>query len=205
MPRPPSGPPRSTRAARGAACADRLLPAAVARESFWQVHDPLRSSDVLQMGVMRSQPCPQTTAPYAMPGNMCRTGRNMCTTGLQPRQIVVFLILTFPFALRAQQAPAASQALTLDAAFERALAANPTLRAARLARPVATAGVAVAGERPNPEISYENERETPRQAIGTTFPIELGGKRSRRIALAEAGVAASDAEIARTIAHGRND
>jgi cobalt-zinc-cadmium efflux system outer membrane protein len=85
------------------------------------------------------------------------------------------------------------------------MAANPTLRAARLARPVATAGVAVAGERLNPEISYEHERETPRQAIGTTFPIELGGKRSRRVALAEAGVAASDAEIARTIAHVRND
>jgi outer membrane protein, heavy metal efflux system len=85
------------------------------------------------------------------------------------------------------------------------MAANPALRAARLARPVATAGVAVAGERLNPEISYEHERETPRQAIGTTFPIELGGKRSRRVALAEAGVAASDAEIARTIAHVRND
>jgi cobalt-zinc-cadmium efflux system outer membrane protein len=105
-------------------------------------------------------------------------------------------------ALRAQQAP---QALTLDAAVERALSSNPTLAAARLARPVATAGLAVAAERPNPEISYEAERETPRQAITTSLPIELGGKRTRRMALAQAGVAASDAEIARTSARVRND
>ncbi|MGE5836019.1 MAG: TolC family protein [Acidobacteriota bacterium] len=132
-----------------------------------------------------------------MPGTRCRAG-------LQPRRVAI-LIVALPLALHAQQPLPSSQALTLDAAFERALAANPTLTAARLARPVATAGVAVAGEHPNPEISYENERETPRQAIGTTFPIELGGKRSRRIALAEAGVAASDAELARTIARVRND
>jgi len=127
-----------------------------------------------------------------------------CRAGLQPR-LVAFLIFALPLALHAQQPLPSPQALTLDAAFERAMAANPTLTAARLARPVATAGVAVAGEHPNPEISYENARETPRQAIGTTFPIELGGKRSRRIALAEAGVAASDAELARTIARVRND
>jgi outer membrane protein, heavy metal efflux system len=140
-----------------------------------------------------------------MPWKSCRAGRGARRAELQPRHLIAFLILAVPLALRAQQAPAAPQALTLEAAFERALAANPTLMAARLARPVATAGVAVAGEHPNPEISYEAARETPRQAIGTTFPIELGGKRSRRIALAEAGVAASDAEIARTIARVRND
>ena len=108
-------------------------------------------------------------------------------------------------AVRAQAPPAASQTLTLDAAIERALAANPSLAAARASRAVADAGLGVAGERPNPEIAYEAERETPRQAISFSVPIELGGKRGKRLDLARAGVAATDAEIARTIAQIRND
>ena len=74
-------------------------------------------------------------------------------------------------AVGAQAPPAASQTLTLDAAIERALAANPSLAAARASRAVADAGLGVAGERPNPEIAYEAERETPRQAISFSVPI----------------------------------
>ena len=40
---------------------------------------------------------------------------------------------------------------------------------------------AVAGERPNPELAYELSKETPRQSITATLPIELGGKRARRL------------------------
>jgi cobalt-zinc-cadmium efflux system outer membrane protein len=85
--------------------------------------------------------------------------------------------------------------LTLDAALARAMAANRGLAAARLALPGAIAGVDVAAERQNPEVAYEYAKETPRQAIGATFPIELGGKRQRRIDLATATVASQTAEI----------
>jgi cobalt-zinc-cadmium efflux system outer membrane protein len=85
--------------------------------------------------------------------------------------------------------------LTLDAAIARAMAANRGLAAARLALPGAIAGVDVAAERQNPEVAYEYAKETPRQAIGATFPIELGGKRQRRIDLAKATVASQTAEI----------
>ncbi|MEO6223890.1 MAG: TolC family protein [Vicinamibacterales bacterium] len=98
--------------------------------------------------------------------------------------------------LRAQPS---SQALTLDAAIERALAANPSLLASRAGRAVADAGLGVAAERPNPEVIYEAEREAPRQAIGVSLPIELGGKRGRRLSLARASVASTEAGIARTI------
>jgi outer membrane protein, heavy metal efflux system len=79
----------------------------------------------------------------------------------------------------------------------RAIAANRSLAAARLALPGAVAGVGVAGERLNPELSYEYAKETPRQAIAAAFPIELGGKRQRRVDLANATVSTQEAEIAK--------
>ncbi len=105
-----------------------------------------------------------------------------------------FALLLYPSLALAQPTP-----LTLAAAIERALAANRGLAAARLAVPVAAAGIDVARERLNPDVTYEVARETPRQAIAASFPIELGGKRQRRIDLAERSVAARSAEIDRTV------
>src|SRR4051794_1508779 len=97
--------------------------------------------------------------------------------------LTICLTLSFPIAAPAQTPPAAG-GLTLAGAVERALASNPSIAAARLQRPIDVAGVAVAGERPNPEFTYELTRETPRQAVGVSLPIELGGKRQSRVALA---------------------
>jgi cobalt-zinc-cadmium efflux system outer membrane protein len=105
----------------------------------------------------------------------------------------VAALLIAPGAALAQSAAP----LTLDAAIARAIASNRSLAAARLALPGALAGVGVAGERLNPELSYEYAKETPHQAIAAAFPIELGGKRQRRIDLANATVAAQEAEIAK--------
>lgn len=96
-------------------------------------------------------------------------------------------------------------ALTLADAVQRALEANRTIAAARLQRPVGIAGIGVARDRPNPEIAYEASRDAPRQGIGATVPIELGGKRQARIDAATAAVAVSDADLARLIAEVRND
>ena len=96
----------------------------------------------------------------------------------------------------AQPAPP-STPLTLDAAFDRALAANPDIAAARLRELAAAQAVAVARQRPNPEARVEFERETPTQAYGLMLPVELGGKRGRRIALGAAGVDVSGSEAAR--------
>ena len=81
----------------------------------------------------------------------------------------------------AQPPPAGS--LTLQAAMERAVAANPTIAAARLGRAIDVAGLALAGERLNPEASVEIEKETPKQSFGFAVPLELGGKRAKRIAV----------------------
>lgn len=62
----------------------------------------------------------------------------------------------------------------------------------------------LARERPNPDVSYEAEKETPHQAIAVSLPVELGGKRARRIDVATAGLAVIDADIARTVADVEN-
>src|SRR4030095_255363 len=84
--------------------------------------------------------------------------------------------------------PAADSAdsLTLEAAFARALSANPSIVAARLRRPVDLAGVDVARERLNPEARVEFTKETPKEAYGVALPLEIGRKRTRRIAVSEA-------------------
>jgi outer membrane protein, heavy metal efflux system len=102
------------------------------------------------------------------------------------------------------QNPAAS-GLTLQAAFDRAFAANPTIAAARLTRGVNVARLGVASERLNPEATIELEKETPKQAYGIAVPFELGGKRAKRIAVGEATIRAGEAELAATIAQVRND
>jgi cobalt-zinc-cadmium efflux system outer membrane protein len=102
-----------------------------------------------------------------------------------------------------QSAPDGS--LSLAAAIDRALAANPTIAAARLAGAVNLAGLAVASERPNPEATIEFEKETPKQGFGVALPLELGGKRAKRIAVSQATVQAGEAELAATIVQIRND
>jgi len=111
------------------------------------------------------------------------------------------LLLSAPAA--AQPVPADS--LTLQAAMDRAMSANPTIAAARMRRAVNVAGVAVAGERLNPEGTVEIEKETPKQSFGFAMPLELGGKRAKRIALSEATVRAGEMELAVIIAQTRND
>src|SRR5262245_17550913 len=81
-----------------------------------------------------------------------------------------------------------SDTLTLQAAVDRAFTANPTIAAARLRGAINAAGLAVAGERLNPEASVEFEKETPKQSYGVAVPLELGGKRDKRIAVSQATI-----------------
>lgn len=85
----------------------------------------------------------------------------------------------------------------------RALAANAELVASRLDIERARARLRQAGLRPNPTIEVEqstgrligspSERAT---SIGFALPLELGGKRQNRIALAQAEFEVAEAEIA---------
>jgi cobalt-zinc-cadmium efflux system outer membrane protein len=118
--------------------------------------------------------------------------------------------LAWMCALLALTGPAAAQAplppsLSLADAVERAMAANPTIAAARLTSAINQAGLAVAGERPNPEVTAEFEKEAPKQGFGVAVPLELGGKRSKRVAVSQAAVRSGEAAIAATMVQVRND
>ena len=128
--------------------------------------------------------------------------------GARPAVRVVIGLVFSAFcaaAAHAQPVPLPSVPLTLGAALDRAMTANPSLLAARARRAIGAAGVAVAGERLNPEGRVEFDRDAPHQAYTVAIPLELGGKRARRIDLAEASIRTSDAEIAQLVAETRNE
>ena len=118
---------------------------------------------------------------------------------------VTFTVAMLCLASLRAQSPAPMSVLTVQAAIEQALDRNPTIAAARLSGAVNAAGLLVAQERLNPELSVELERETPKQAFGLAIPLELGGKRQQRIAVSQATIAVGDAELAATIAQVRTD
>lgn len=95
--------------------------------------------------------------------------------------------------------------LSLTEALARAAQASPVVVAARSARAIDVAGVGVAGQRPNPELGFEYTRETPRWAFTGALPIEISGKRQRRLDVAHATLAVTDAETARIGADLRAD
>jgi outer membrane protein, heavy metal efflux system len=102
----------------------------------------------------------------------------------------------------AAQAPAS---LTLNEAIARAVEANRAVLAARSARAIDLASRQAVGQRRNPEVSVEAERETPHWAFGGSVPLEVAGKRERRIDVANATLAVTDAETARITADVRSD
>jgi len=99
----------------------------------------------------------------------------------------------------------ASQPLTLPAALARALAANPRVMAARLRHTVNIASRDVAAERLNPEFRAEFAKETPKEGYTLAVPIEMGDKRGKRIAVADATIATGDAELTQAIAEVQAD
>jgi cobalt-zinc-cadmium efflux system outer membrane protein len=86
--------------------------------------------------------------------------------------------------------------ITLQEALAMAERQNLDLIAERLQRAVSLAGVTIAGQRPNPSVSAGASRDTPHESLSFDLPLELGGKRSTRIAEAKQEVALTDIEIA---------
>ena len=114
------------------------------------------------------------------------------------RVIAALLAVASPMTIAQAQSPATNQGppLTLERALELAGAAAPSIEAASAGVRAAEAGRTVAGLRPNPTINAETENvvgtgqyEGVRSAettVGLALPIELGGKRTARVAVADA-------------------
>lgn len=91
-------------------------------------------------------------------------------------------------AAMAQTAPAASGPLTLAMAVKLAFGANPALAAARHEVQALEGGVLQAGLRPNPslDLNLTDARKATRETtVQLNQPIELGGKRARRMQAAD--------------------
>lgn len=93
---------------------------------------------------------------------------------------------------------AAAQGAPLDlpAALQAAEVNNLELRAARQQRALALAGLTTARQFPNPTVSFSAARDTPHEGFTWDQPIELGGKRGKRVAVAQAEQQATETDIA---------
>jgi outer membrane protein, heavy metal efflux system len=94
------------------------------------------------------------------------------------------------------------QGLSANELITRALASNQELAAARLEIDRARARVQQAGLRPNPTLDFEQTNgvfNSPGErvmTVGVSVPLELGGKRTRRLNLAQAELEVAQAEVA---------
>ena len=95
----------------------------------------------------------------------------------------------------AQAASPTTAAMTLHQALDTAAANNLELQAARQRRAIALAGVRIAGELPNPSVSAGFDRATPHESVSIDQTLELGPKRSSRIAVAKEEGRLIDVEI----------
>lgn len=95
----------------------------------------------------------------------------------------------------AAQQPAISGPLTLDRALELASSRNLAVAAARRARAIREGALKTAGLRPNPSASFEVSRDTPHEVFVFDLPVELGGKRGRRIELAKEELTLADVDV----------
>jgi len=72
---------------------------------------------------------------------------------------------------------------------------NLELRSARLQRGLAVAGVMTARQMPNPTVTFSASRDAPHESALLDLPIELGGKRGKRISVAQEESRFTEVEI----------
>jgi len=119
-----------------------------------------------------------------------------CTRAI-PRKIALLCLLLAATATASAQA---SGSLSLPEALSAAFAQNPELAAAGREIGIAEGERRQAGLIPNPQLSWEVEdtrRETRTTTVTLSQPLELGGKRGARIAVAGAGQTIAQLDLER--------
>jgi cobalt-zinc-cadmium efflux system outer membrane protein len=111
------------------------------------------------------------------------------------RPLVLVLVVGGAPAPSRAQPPAVSGPLTFQQALDLAVSRNLGLDAARRARAIREAAIRTAGQRPNPSASFEVTRDSPHEVFVFDLPVELGGKRARRIDLAKEELTLADVDV----------
>ena len=121
------------------------------------------------------------------------------------RIIILGLSITLSLAVATASAQERIDRVTLDEAVKLAARENPTLRAKEFERQSVAANEITAGLRPNPTATFSGEQFTPAGGSGAATtqytlsvgqPIELGGKRQRRLDSARAATRVTGYELA---------
>jgi outer membrane protein, heavy metal efflux system len=114
----------------------------------------------------------------------------------QSRAVLYYTIGCLWLCAAAQAGFGQQQVLDLRGALTAAESGNLELRAARQQRALAIAGLTTAGQIPNPVISFTAARDTPHEGLSLDIPVELGGKRSKRRAVAKEEQKSTEIDIA---------
>lgn len=93
------------------------------------------------------------------------------------------------------QPPVPAGPLTYDQALALASSRNLNVEAARRVRLIREAAIRTARQIPNPDVSFETTQDVPHQALSVDVPVELGGKRSRRIDLAKEELTLAEVDV----------
>src|SRR6185295_14623219 len=118
--------------------------------------------------------------------------------------LILLSITSCPYALRATEGTTrAPQSYAM--LYQLALTNNLDIRAVQARYAVRRAAVRIAAQRPNPAVTSEFSRDEPHQSMLFELPLELGGRRVRRIELAEAELKLTDAELADAFRRMRRD
>lgn len=123
---------------------------------------------------------------------------------MRTRNIFISVILvTASVALNAQTA-----SLDIHRALELAQTDNLELKAARQQRAIAIAGIQIAKQYLNPNITFGITRDAPHESLAVGQSFEIGGQRNKRIAVAKEEQKSTDIDIAaleRSIRHRTRD
>ena len=114
------------------------------------------------------------------------------------RRTLVAFIVALACAADASNAlgqPVPSAPLTYEQALALATSRNLNLEAARRQRAIRQAGIRTARQAPNPGVAVEVTRDTPHQIFTFDLPVELGGRRARRIDLATEELTLADVDL----------
>ena len=114
------------------------------------------------------------------------------------RRTPVAVILCLACAVGTSEASAQtlpSGPLTYEQALSLATTRNLSLDAARRQRAIREAAIRTARQAPNPGLAVEVTRDTPHQVYTFDLPVELGGKRARRIDLATEELTLADVDL----------
>ncbi len=113
--------------------------------------------------------------------------------------VLVLLLGMARVQLSVAEGQASPGALTVDAVVTQALSENPELKAARAEVEAARGRLLQAGLRPNPllDVSAQQNVTGPDNnlTVGVTLPLDLNGRKARRVNVAEGELAMKEAQV----------